>query len=477
MDGLPAEVGLEAIAVDAGGALVAAPAAVPVPGSRDRISYEAALRIAQVGRVAVIWLPIWAISVAQFRSSATAFVASLIYLAIWKAAFRRAYAEASVTVWTIGAAVPALVGAVTGALLATPVAVGVGPIRLPGFALLEIALSVLISSALWESTVARSLAARRRILVVGAGGGGVDLLEDVALAPRLPFEIVGVVDLDSGAGQIAGVPLLGTFDELPEVVRRERPQIVVLSNDRRGDAFEKILEVGHLGFVVVGVAEFYEYAFGRLPLRNLTPQWFMSVLHLYRRPYSQLLKRTFDVVVASFAAMLLAPVVPLVALLVRRTPGPTIFRQTRLGEGGEPFTIYKFRTMCLDAEKNGAVWASALDSRVTGAGRFLRKARLDEIPQLWNVLRGEMSIVGPRPERPEFVAQLEAEVPFWTRRHLVKPGITGWAQIRHGYTADAAGTGDKLSYDLWYLRHRSIVVDIAICAKTFWTLVSGSGAR
>jgi exopolysaccharide biosynthesis polyprenyl glycosylphosphotransferase len=197
---------------------------------------------------------------------------------------------------------------------------------------------------------------------------------------------------------------------------------------------------------------------------------------LYRRPYSQFAKRTFDVTVSLVLGLLVCPVLPVLALLVRRS-GPVIFRQVRLGEGGRPFTIYKFRTMRVDAEANGAVWASEHDPRITPVGRFLRKMRLDELPQLWNVLRGEMSIVGPRPERPEFVAQLEAEVPFWGRRHLVKPGVTGWAQVRRGYTADAAGTGDKLSYDLWYLRHRSLVVDLAICVKTFSTLVTASGAR
>jgi lipopolysaccharide/colanic/teichoic acid biosynthesis glycosyltransferase len=164
-------------------------------------------------------------------------------------------------------------------------------------------------------------------------------------------------------------------------------------------------------------------------------------------------------------------------VLVWRSRGPVIFRQVRLGEGGKPFTIYKFRTMTTNAESDGAVWALEGDPRVTDVGRFMRKTRLDELPQLWNVLRGDMSFVGPRPERPEFVAELESEVPYWSRRHLVRPGITGWAQVRRGYTADAAGTGDKLSYDLWYLRHRSLVVDIAICVKTVSTLLSGSGAR
>jgi lipopolysaccharide/colanic/teichoic acid biosynthesis glycosyltransferase len=139
--------------------------------------------------------------------------------------------------------------------------------------------------------------------------------------------------------------------------------------------------------------------------------------------------------------------------------------------------MLKFRSMHIDAEAAGPVWAAERDPRVIPFGRLLRQARLDELPQLWNVLRGDMSIVGPRPERPEFVERLQTEVPFWSRRHLVKPGITGWAQVRHGYAADASSTSEKLSYDLWYLRHRSLVVDLAICLKTFSTLLSGSGAR
>jgi exopolysaccharide biosynthesis polyprenyl glycosylphosphotransferase len=406
-------------------------------------------------------------------------VASLVFLVIWKATLRRAYADASVTVWTIGATVPAIVGAFSGALFAAPLALSVPRLHLSLFALLEITLAVLIGSALWESTVASSLAARRRILLVGTEGGGTDLLEDVSLAaPRLPFEVIGVVDDARKTEQIAGVPLHGTVEDLAEIVAEHRPQIVVLANDGgRAAAFERLVAVGHLGFSVVGLPEFYEYAFGRLPVRNLTPQWFMSILHLYRRPYSELTKRTFDLAAALTVLLFVWPLLPLLALLVRRTRGPVIFRQVRLGEGGKPFTIYKFRTMANDAERDGAVWALEGDPRVTDIGRIMRKVRLDELPQLWNVLKGDMSFVGPRPERPEFVAELEAEVPFWSRRHLVKPGITGWAQVRRGYTADAAGTGDKLSYDLWYLRHRSLVVDIAICVKTFSTLLSGSGAR
>jgi lipopolysaccharide/colanic/teichoic acid biosynthesis glycosyltransferase len=163
-------------------------------------------------------------------------------------------------------------------------------------------------------------------------------------------------------------------------------------------------------------------------------------------------------------------------LLVRTTPGPVIFRQTRLGEGGRHFTIFKLRTMRVDAEEDGSPrFAQEHDSRVTWIGRFLRRTHLDELPQLWNVLRGEMSVVGPRPERPEFVDLLERSVPFWTRRLLVKPGITGWAQLRCGYAFDSSSAAEKLSYDLWYLRNRNLVVDLAICAKTVSSLLFGSG--
>src|SRR5581483_554057 len=245
------------------------------------------------------------------------------------------------------------------------------------------------------------------------------------------------------------------------------------------DTYEQLLDAASCGFKLVGLSEFYEHAFGRVPVDTLRPTWFVNVLHLYTRPYTRLAKRAFDVVVALFGVMAVSWLLPILWLVVKKTggPGPVIFTQTRLGEGGRHFRIYKFRTMRADAEATGAVWAMKDDPRVTKVGKIMRKTRLDELPQLWNVLKGDMSIVGPRPERPEFLEQLQDVVPFWTRRHLVKPGITGWAQVRRGYTADADGTADKLSYDLWYLRHRSLVIDLAVCVKTFTTILTGAGAR
>jgi exopolysaccharide biosynthesis polyprenyl glycosylphosphotransferase len=205
----------------------------------------------------------------------------------------------------------------------------------------------------------------------------------------------------------------------------------------------------------------------------------MSVFHLYQRPYSQATKRALDLTVA-FCALVFAWPLFLAAALATRlsSPGPILFRQIRMGERGRPFRMLKFRTMIEGAEANGeARWAVENDPRVTRVGAVLRRTRIDELPQLWNVIRGEMSIVGPRPERPEFARLLQTNVPFWRQRHLVKPGITGWAQLQRGYTASMDETAEKLSYDLYYLRHRSLLLDCAIMVKTLETVVAGRGAR
>jgi lipopolysaccharide/colanic/teichoic acid biosynthesis glycosyltransferase len=226
---------------------------------------------------------------------------------------------------------------------------------------------------------------------------------------------------------------------------------------------------------VAGTPDFFEHAFGRLPLAQLTASWFVTAVHLYRRPYGRLAKRAFDLIVSSLALALAAPLLATIAALLSQTPGPILYRQMREGEFGRSFTIYKFRTMVADAEVDGsAVWAAAGDPRVTRLGRVLRRLRLDELPQLWNVLVGSMSLVGPRPERPELSAVLRETIPFWSYRLLLKPGITGWAQVNDGYACDAAGAESKLSYDLWYLRHRSLGVDAAICLRTLVRLTSGA---
>jgi exopolysaccharide biosynthesis polyprenyl glycosylphosphotransferase len=433
---------------------------------RLAVDRRAAAFLATVGRFGVAWLPAYALLSSRAPSLASAAVLATVLGAIWFATLSKAFDAARLTLLSLGPAVAAAMGTLSGAVVVSALPVWVD-LHLSSAELTEVALGVCVLSWAWEGLVHRSLAGVRRVVVIGTHEGGDRLVEDLGADPDARFVVAGVIDEDH-------------VEQIGALVQEQRPDIVVLtSHDLRPDAFEQLLDVAGCGFKLVGISEFYEHAFGRVPVETLRPTWFVNVLHLYQRPYTRLAKRAFDVVVATVGLLAVSWLLPILWLVVRRTagPGPVIFTQTRLGEGGERFTIYKFRTMRNDAEASGAVWAAPDDPRITKAGRLMRKTRLDELPQLVNVLRGEMSIVGPRPERPEFLEQLQDAVPFWTRRHLVKPGITGWAQVRRGYTADAEGTADKLSYDLWYLRHRSLVIDLAVCVKTFTTIFTGSGAR
>ena len=421
------------------------------------------------GRVTLIWLPVYVL-LAPTMPPVHAVVATTVVTAIWTLGLRAALS----VYFTLGPAVASAAGTITGLVAISALDLWISDLDLGLWRLAQAAVAVFLLSAAWEHVV-RSIA-KRRVLVVGTGGCASEVLAELRNGHRAPFTMVGLVG-EHPDGAAAGVRRLGSFEELSRIVADERPDIVILTDERVGSwAVDPLLELGPAGFRVVGVSHFIEHALGRVPLRHLTPTWFMSMLHLRQKPYTRVAKRAFDLGVASFVLLLVAPLLPLLVLLVRLTPGPVIYRQTRVGESGRHFTILKLRTMREDAEDEGApVFAQVGDDRVTRVGRVLRQTHLDELPQLWNVLKGEMSIVGPRPERPEFVDLLEQTVPFWTRRLLVKPGITGWAQLRCGYAFDAASAAEKLSYDLWYLRNRNVVVDVAICFKTISSLLFRSG--
>ena len=342
----------------------------------------------------------------------------------------------------------------------------------------EVLLMTLLAFAILlaaELTKARLTGMRTRILLVGGGPSAGDVIGALAQDPWKPFTVVGVVDAQTGLPAIGGVEVLGPVSDLHRIVGDVAPDLVVVTVDRgRPEVFKGLARVAGLGFRAVDLPEFYEHVFGRVPVRSMTDAWFMSVLHLYQRSYTRVSKRAFDLAVASLGLFLTAPLFPLIALMIRRS-GPVFYRQTRVGEQGMHFTMLKFRTMRPDSELSGAVWAQAFDPRTTRIGSVLRKTRLDELPQLINVLRGEMSIVGPRPERPEFLELLEETVPFWTRRQLLRPGITGWAQLCSGYAADSQATEEKLAYDFWYLRHQSLIVDLLICVRTLPVMLFAAG--
>jgi len=428
-------------------------------------------------RAAVVLAPV-AVVLSGSGLSAQTLLEVVVASTTWFIALRSSYSGPGPSAFVLGTSVVTAVGTITGLAALSVLDFWLGDLDFSTRQLLLMAGGVFIFSGAFEAKLQRR-ASRRRLVAVGADEGTRQLLDELRRHPRIPFDVIGIVD-DEPGGSIADIPRLGAIRELGAILRDERPHLVVLGREAyRADALAHVLDLASLDVRVVDVNHFNEHAFGRVPVHHLSPVWFMGVLHLYQRPYSRIVKRTFDVLAAGIALLLAAPLLLVVSLIVRASSsGPVFFRQLRLGEAGKVFEICKFRTMVVDAEEDGvAVWAKEDDVRVTRIGRVLRRTRIDELPQLWNVLRGDMSIVGPRPERPEFLELLRDTVPFWTRRHLVKPGITGWAQVRRGYTADVMGTADKLSYDLYYLKYRSLFFDLAIAMRTVGIVLSGFGSR
>jgi exopolysaccharide biosynthesis polyprenyl glycosylphosphotransferase len=340
------------------------------------------------------------------------------------------------------------------------------------------ALVISAYAAIWDLVVCRPLAHRRplRLLVVGAGEPAARLDGTIASERRGTIDVIGFVSTDDEVP--LAVPVLGTLDELCAVVEQTKPDALVLAAPTgRLDVLNRILELSELP-AVLELSSAYELAVGRVPISEINAAWFLRALELSRRTALVAPKRAFDIVVSSALLILSAPFLALVALAIRLdSPGPVLYRQVRVGERGRLFTMLKFRSMFVDAEIDGARWAEKDDPRVTRVGRVLRRFRIDEVPQVWNVLRGEMTLVGPRPERPELVEKLVDDVPFYESRHLVRPGVTGWAQVYAPYGASAEDACWKLSYDLYYLKNSSIAMDLGIMLRTAAVMAGGRGAR
>jgi len=438
--------------------------------AREPARLDGVKLVALTGGAAVVWLAVSVPYLSQRAVTGLGLLAITLLAAIWIVTLRGAFAAGK---GTIGTGLSAAIGSATGLVIVGAIDPWFPGLQLGPVGLIGIGGGVFASTSTWEWFVRQTSAGRTSVLVVGTEELATGLGEEMRRA-RSSFHLLGRIGACRPSEVRGKVPCLGGLPELAQVVETQRPDIVVLTDEASYKlVVDRLLDVSGAGFRIAGLATFFEYAFGRVPLPHLTPAWFMGVLHLRQHVYARWSKRAFDILVASIGLVLVAPLLPVVAFLVWRTNGPMIYRQTRLGEGGRPFTVYKFRTMVCDAEApDQPQWATECDQRATPIGRFLRRTHLDEIPQLWNVLKGDMSMVGPRPERPEFVAMLEASTPFWSRRLLIKPGVTGWAQICSGYAADCEASADKLSYDLWYIRHRNLAVDVAVCLKTAGLVMS-----
>jgi exopolysaccharide biosynthesis polyprenyl glycosylphosphotransferase len=317
---------------------------------------------------------------------------------------------------------------------------------------------------------------KRRAAVVGSAATAEDLREELAIRGSSSVAVVGHISVDPDAplgdeaeaeGGERGAPV-GRLGGLAQAVVSQRLDLLLVSPTVPRMSFFSEMEqtCSHLEVRVLELSAFYEHTFGHVPLRAINAAWFQWVMHPRYSPRTPTAKRAVDLVIASLVALLVTPVVGILALLVKTGGGPAFFRQTRIGEGGEPFQIVKLRSMRVEPMGSPARWADADDERVTRLGRFMRRTHCDELPQILNVLKGEMSIVGPRPEQPSFVETLEASIPFYSRRHVVRPGITGWAQVGCGYAGSHAGTLWKLSHDLYYLKHRSLTFDLLILGET-----------
>jgi sugar transferase (PEP-CTERM system associated) len=328
------------------------------------------------------------------------------------------------------------------------------------------------------------LAPRERLLLVGTSQAAVGLARELhEHRHELGVEIVGFVDSDPAlvGTRVVNPGVIGLIDEIPSIVRaRAVDRVVVSLGDARGKLpMEKLLEMKLDGVTFDHLASVYEEYMGKIAVENLRPSWLIFSSGFRKSRILGASKRAVDFVVSVAGLVVTVPIMAAIALATKLTsPGPVFYHQRRVGRLGRVFVVHKFRTMQLDAEaETGPVWASKDgDVRVTPIGRWLRRTRLDELPQLWNVLKGEMSLVGPRPERPEFVEGLTREIPYYGQRHVVRPGVTGWAQVRYTYGASTEDALQKLQYDLYYIKNASLALDFFIIFDTIKTVVRRKGA-
>jgi len=321
---------------------------------------------------------------------------------------------------------------------------------------------------------------RRRVLVLGSGARA-QRLRELSLRPDCGFAIVGYIAMNDEAGMVEEAIPRSALHDLNRFVENLGVSEVVLALEERRNALplKDLLRVKTAGVHVNDFSSFMERETGRVDLDSVNPSWLIfSDGFSSGRAVSSVTKRLFDILASGLLLLLTFPVILLFALLVKLdSKGPAFFRQTRVGLYGENFELIKLRSMRVDAEKDGARWAQADDPRVTRLGRFIRKVRIDELPQAWSVLKGEMSFVGPRPERPQFVEDLEDKLPFYAERHMVKPGITGWAQINFPYGASIEDARHKLEYDLYYAKNYTPFLDFLILLQTLRVVLWHEGAR
>ncbi len=321
---------------------------------------------------------------------------------------------------------------------------------------------------------------RRRVIVLGAGTRALRLRK-LAQKPESGFVIISFIGMsDSETGVLEAIPRTAIHDLGQFVENLGASEVVLALEERRNQLpLKDLLRIKTMGVHVNDFSSFMERETGRVDLDSVNPSWLIfSDGFSSGRMISGAIKRVFDVIASSLLLIFALPIIALFAVLIKLdSKGPAFFRQTRIGLYGQPFDVLKLRSMRIDAEKDGSKWAEKNDPRITRVGKFIRKVRIDELPQTWSVLKGQMSFVGPRPEVPKFVADLEEHLPYYAERHMVKPGITGWAQINYPYGASIADSRHKLEYDLYYAKNYTPFLDLLILMQTMRVVLWPEGAR
>ncbi len=356
---------------------------------------------------------------------------------------------------------------------------------LPRISVAAFLLFAVVLTAAWRWFYIHVLVQRyfdRRVLVVGAGRNGRALWAWLRKATAHPYHLLGFVDDDPARQnvQIGPFRVIGRSVDLPHLVAQYAitDVFVAVQGPIRGELFQALLDLQAMGVEVSHMNAVYEELFQRVPIAHLDATWMLrDFMDASRKTvYYEAGKRLLDVLGALVGLVLLAVMTPFIALWIYLESGrPIFFRQERVGKRGERFQVWKFRTMLPDTQRERGHWAPEDQDRITPFGRFLRKTHLDEFPQFWDVLRGKMSLVGPRPEQPELVALLEEKIPFYRARLLVKPGLTGWAQVNQGYVGTLEETRTKLEYDLFYIKNRNLLFDLYIILRTFGAVLGARG--
>lgn len=342
--------------------------------------------------------------------------------------------------------------------------------------LMFLTLGLLAWRSAYEWIIGRE-AFRERVYVLGGGERARMIVDMLRVRKDAGMEVVGF-----GTTPFDRAERRESYGHALESFRGRTPgvnRVIVAIEDRRGELpLRELLKLRFDGVLIEESGALLERLTGKLYLDGLRPSSFIYSEGFRVKPSQQIARRIVSTLTAAAGLLLFLPFFPFVCLMVKlSSPGPIFFRQTRVGMGGRNFTVYKFRTMRTDAEASGAKWAQLNDPRATRIGNFMRKVRLDEVPQLWNVLSGDMGFVGPRPERPEFVPELAEKIPYFDLRHMIRPGLTGWAQVRYGYGATLEQAREKLEYDLYYIKHMTLGLDLLIMFETIKTIVRRRGAQ